>query len=155
MASLTVRSKYIDLSTDIKLYYILGIGAFLSILSFALYQSFVVALTMAISTVVVYIVLSRSPERIQIQTVPGGFLVDGDEFSWAECVSFAAIELEEATEIAVETTKIQSRYLYWYVTPGDPDASSLLEALSQNVPYDELMPTRDTVHVLLRRAGLI
>ena len=155
MASLTVRSKYTDLSASIKLYYILGIGAFLSILSFALYQSFVVALTMAISTVVVYLVLSRSPEPIRVETVAGGFLVDGDEFSWAECVSFAAVELEAATEIVVETTKIQSRYLYWYVTPSDPDASELLEALSANVPYDELMPTRDTVHLLLRRAGLI
>ena len=155
MAALTVRSKYNDLSNSLKLYYVLAIGAFLSILSFALYQSFVVALTMAISTVVVYLVLSRTPEPIQVETYPGGFTVDGDEFAWSDCVSFAAVELPEATEIVLETTKLQSRYLYWYVNTGDPEATELLETLSQNIPYDEAMPTRDTVHLLLRRVGLI
>ena len=155
MASLTVQSKYADLSASLKLYYVLGIGAFLSILSFALYESFVVALTMILSTVVLYLVLSQSPETLTIETYAGGFAVNQDRFAWSDCVSFAVVELTGASEVVIETTKIQSRYLYWYVQPDDPQAQELLRTLSANVPYSETMPTQDTVHLLLRRLGLL
>ena len=155
MASLTVQSRYADLSASLKLYYVLGIGAFLSILSFALYESFVVALTMVLSTVVVYLVLSQTPEAITVQTYPGGFVVDGDRFEWSDCLSFAVVELAEASEVVIETTKIQSRYLYWYVQPEDLQVRELLRTLSANIPYSEAMPNQDTVHLLLRRLGLL
>jgi hypothetical protein len=155
MPSLTARSKYADLSQSYKLYYVLSAGGFLSIFSFALYNNFFVALTMAVCTVVVYLVLSRKPEPINFTTSEYGVSIDGNEFAWSDCVAWAAVELPEATELVIETTSMQQKYIYVYINPSQAGVSDCLADLSTNLTYQESMPYANVTHNALRRFGLI
>ena len=155
MTELQARSKYADLSDSFKLYYILGIGGFITILSYAIYQTFIVALTMAVSTIVVYIILGRKPERIIISTNAAGIAFDGNVFTWAQCKSWAAVELPDSTEFVLQTKTIQQRFIYFYAQPDEPGIKEFIQDISKNLTYDETMPYTNVVHNLLRRVGMM
>jgi hypothetical protein len=155
MVALQAKSKYNDLSQSYKLYYVLGGGGFLSILSFGMYQSLFIAATMAVSTVVVYLIISRKPEFMSIVANENGISIDGNEFLWSECVAWAAVELPHATEIVIETTTIQQKFLYFYVIPTQDKVQGLLGYLSGNLVYQEEMPYKDMTHNYMRKFGLI
>ena len=155
MTTITASSKYADLSQSYKLYYVLGVGGFLSILSFALYTNLFIALTTSVSAVVVYLVLSRKPEAMKVVCSDNGLLIDNNEFGWSDCISWAAVDLPEATEIILETTSLQQKYIYMYVQQNQAGVSEFLNELGASLPYQEAMPFKNVTHNLLRKAGLI
>ncbi len=155
MAKVQAQSKYLDLSESFKLYYVLAIGGFISIFSFALYSSLFVALTMAACTVVVFLSLSRKPGIIEVVTDEIGLTIDGVDVQWVDCVSWAAVDLPEATEFVIETTAFQQRFIYLYLNPNQPGVQEFLTELSNKIQYNEETPRKNLVHNLFRTIGLM
>lgn len=155
MAKVQAQSKYLDLSESFKLYYVLAIGGFISIFSFALYSSLFIALTMAACTVVVFLSLSRKPNQIEVSSDEVGLTIDDVDILWADCVSWAAVDLPELTEFVLETTAFQQRFIYWYMDPAQSGVQEFLAELSARVQYSEETPRKNLAHNLFRTIGMM
>jgi hypothetical protein len=154
MTIIQARSKYSDISGSFKLYYVLGVGAFVCILSFAIYANFIIPLTMAACTIVIYLILSRKPQIIDIETVEDGFMFDKNAYMWSDCVSWAVVTIGTTSEFIIETTKLDSRFLYFYIENTTPQINQLLAELGNKITYDDQMPNKNIVHNILHRLGL-
>ncbi|NJS42246.1 hypothetical protein HC766_08870 [Candidatus Gracilibacteria bacterium] len=151
MFKITTKSKYRDLSSYSKIYYVLAVGIFISILSFVLYQGFIVTLTMVVCTIVAYILLSRKPRDILIIMNEKGLTVDEDFIEWNNCIGWASVELSDGTlEFVVETTTLRKRFWYFYMSPTQRGMKEFILELGKFLPYMEDIPAKDLVHNIMK-----
>jgi hypothetical protein len=156
MFKINATSKYRDLSSDTKIYYILAIGIFISILSFVLYRGFIVTLTIAVCCIVMYISFSKKPKQELVQLDSKGLSVDGDFIDWNSCIGWASLELENnMLEFVIETTSLQRRFWYFYMHTNQQGVKEFILELGKYLPYDPIVPSKNIIHNILRRLGIM
>lgn len=154
MLQIKALSRYLNLQESFRLYYILALGAFLSIFSFVLYQDFIVTATVIACTIAGYIVLSRPPREIMVTITPDALTIDDNYIDITRCTGYAIVDLGDTVEFTIETKTVGAPYFYFYVKESEENFKQLIIELSKYMPYDEQIPIRNVTHSTLRRFGL-
>lgn len=153
MLKVSARSRHLDLRGDIKLYYVLAIGAFLSLFSFLWYRDFVVAFAMAACTVGAYFLLSKPPESIVVEIDEEHLKIDDIVLPWAACYGWAMVDLGDVVEFVVHTNNLLHPFYYFYLHEQNPGIKPLIMDVTQYLPYDASIPSKNPLHQGLRKFG--
>jgi len=154
MLKIPARSKLLNLQNSVKLYYILAIGAFITILTFVLYRDFVVSGTMLISTLAAFFITSRPPLKIVIEIEEDGISIGDEKIKWEICSGWCLSDLGSTLEFTVQTTQITQQFYYYYIDTNQPGVSELISLLSSYLPYSEEIASKNIVHTALRILGI-
>jgi hypothetical protein len=154
MLKISGQSKHLNLQGNFKLYYILAIGAFVSILSFVLYRDAVVTVVMVACTIALYIIFSRPPSNIEIVLNEMGINIGPLEVKWDDSVGWAMVDLGDIIEFVILTTNMSQQFYYFYINDKNPGIKPLVMELSQYLPYSEEIPNKNIIHNTLRKWGL-
>jgi hypothetical protein len=154
MLEVNAKSTYLDLSKSLKGFYIIAIGAFISILTYVAYQNLVVTTTMIVCTVAAYIILSQPPKNIKIKIGEEGLVINTELLNWQNILGWAIVDLGGNLEIVVQTTNFAKDFYYFYLKKQEPEVNKLIESMAQYLPYDERIVQKNKVHVWLRNWGL-
>jgi hypothetical protein len=155
MFRISALSKYKDLNGNPKLYYVLGISSFISIISFFFYKNFFIALVLLISGIVSFIVLSRKPKSVIIEMNDEVIKYDEMETKWEKCIGWAMVDLEGMTEIIIQTSDVTQQFLYFYFKENQPGIKDFIIAITDNIPYLPKIQQKNVVHEFLRVLGLV
>jgi hypothetical protein len=155
MFKITALSKYKDLNGSPRLYYVLGVSSFLSIVSFLFYKNFFITVVLLASGVVSYIVLSRKPKPILIEMDEAALYFDGAKTKWDSCIGWAMVDLGDTTEIIVQTTDVSQQFLYFYFKENQPGIKEFILYITNNIPYLPKIQEKNVVHRFLRTLDLI
>jgi hypothetical protein len=155
MFRINASSKYKDLNDSPKLYYVLGISSFISIVSFFFYKNFFIALVLLISGIVSFIVLSRKPKNVLIEMSDDSLKYDGIETVWDKCIGWTMVDLGEVTEIIIQTTDVTQQFLYFYFNEKQPGVKEFIIFITDNIPYLPKIQEKNVVHQFLRVLGLV
>ncbi|MEI6729124.1 MAG: hypothetical protein WCK98_05775 [bacterium] len=154
MIRINAKDRYLDLSHSFKIYYVIAIGIFISVLTFFAYQNLITTLTMAACTIVAYVLLSQPPQKIQVSIVDPGIIFDDEQVPWENCICWAMIDLGNTLEFIVQTSSITKDFYYFYLPDNAPEVKDIVNNLSQFLPYNEQIINVNRVHNFLRNWGL-
>lgn len=154
MFQIKAQSRLFDLSGTQRVYYVLLIGVFISIVSFLAYRNIIVTVTLLTCTVGVFILLSQPPQEMEIGFTQDGLLIDNGLVPWQDAVSWSVGDMGEDLEFTIKTTNFTQDYIYFYIQKGSVPAKQAVEMLMQNIPYDQSIADENLVHNTLRRLGL-
>jgi hypothetical protein len=155
MFRINAVSKYLNLGETVKIYYVLAIGVFLSILSVVIYRNALISLTLFLSAIAAFIILRKPPRKIVISLSPDQIIVDTDSILIQEIMSWAMVELEEAVEIVLFAKPSSPEFIYFYMQPDQPGFAKFIQLMSQTIPYNETLPVQDKFHTYMRLVGLV
>lgn len=155
MFRINALSKYKDLNDSPKLFYVLGLSSFVSIVSFFFYKNFFIALVLLISGIVSFIILSRKPKKVLIEMNESSFIFDGSKTKWSDCIGWTMVDLGDMTEIIVQTTDVTQQFLYFYFKEKQPGVKEFILHITDNIPYLPKIQGKNAVHQFLRILGLV
>jgi len=154
MFKIRASNRYVNLQGNYKLYYLLAIGAFISILSFLLYRDVFLTLVMVVCMGALYFIYSQPPRPVEIELSPELIKLNDFELKWEDCISWSLVDLGQTIEFVILTTKVNQSFYYFYLPENDPGLKPLIMEMTKYLPYDENLPLRNALHNLLRRWGL-
>ncbi len=154
MFEIAAKSRFINLKGSVKLYYVLAVGIFVSLLSYLLYRDLLVTLSMILTSGAAYYILSQPPKDITIQISDEQFTVDQKSLDISNCRSWGMVNLGEVMEFVVSTTLNSDPFIYFYVTSNSPNLKTLISIMAEIVPFDEQISKTNRGHLLLREFGL-
>ncbi len=154
MLKISARSKLLNLQHSVKLYYILAIGAFITVLTFLLYRDIFVSSTMLVSTIAGFIILGRPPIKMVIEIEPEGIHIGEEILKWSNCLSWALTDLDENLEFTIQTTQFSQQFYYFYLETSQPGVAEFIDAISNYLPYSEESAKKNLVHNILCMLGL-
>jgi hypothetical protein len=154
MLKISARSKLLNLQHSVKLYYILAIGAFITVLTFLLYRDFVVSATMLVSTVAAFIILGRPPAKLIISIGPEGLGIGDEVLKWQDCLGWALTDLGDNLEFTIQTTQFSQQFYYFYLETDQLGVAEFIEAISNFLPYSEEVAGKNLIHSILCTLGL-
>jgi hypothetical protein len=153
---LTVRAfnKYVDLRRSFKLFYLIALVAFFSVLTFVVYQNIVVTVTVVACGIAGYIVLSGPKKEIQVQLSEEGLIIDDEALGWDKAIAWAMVDLGDSFEFVIQSTGFAKDFYYFYINPEDPNMQEIVRMMSMFAPYDETITGLNRSHNVLRAAGM-
>jgi hypothetical protein len=154
MFSLKGRSRFLDLTGSVRLYYVLAIGAFISVLTFIVYRDIMVTLTMIACTITSYFLLSKPPKEIVVSVDEDVFTIDETVINWENCIDWSVTDLGNTLEFVIHTNKVSQQYYYFYLSDESEDTKSFILLLSDFLPYNERVSYMNPIHNVLRNWGL-
>jgi hypothetical protein len=154
MLKIPAKSRYLNLQGSIKMYYVLVIGAFISILSFLLYKDFIVAAVMVGCTIASYLLLSKAPKDEVIELNDDYLIIDDIDIEWSKCLGWAMVDLGDTIEFVVQTSNMNHQFYYFYLKETQPGIKDLIMQLTQYLNYDASIPQKNPIHAMLRKWGL-
>ena len=150
----SARSRFLDISKSVKLYYLIAAGIIFCIISFTLYRNLLVTITMIISTILAYIILSRPPQNIKIRILEEGIDIDGSFIEWQNCYGFAVVDLGQDLEFIIRTSYLVKQFQYFYLEEDSKIAKDTMFIFNEAMEYDEEIPKHNQAHAFLRNFGL-
>ena len=154
MLKIKAKNKHTDLSGNFKLYYVLALGAFLSILGFLLTQDFIILTTLIACTSGIFYILSRPKLDIVIQ-IDQELMLGETNIEWQSILGWAMIDLGSEIEFVIHTNNLAQQFHYFYIHENNPGMVPMITELSQYTPYSPEIVEGNLMHNFLRRFGLV
>ena len=148
------KDNLVNLQDDPKLYYVLIIGALFSTISFALTKNLLTVIVLIFTTIFIFFNLNRAPKDIVINLNDDNLDVDGNDISWTNIDSWAALSEKEWLEIVIKSTNLTKPYFTFYILQSHPKTQEFLTLLSERASYDQVAITDNLVHSVLKKLGL-
>ncbi len=149
-----VYSKFIDLSKSFKGFYIIGLGAFLSVLAFLVYTNIIVTITLVACTIVSFVVLTRPQKQILLKVDNQNITLENDIIPLQSVISWAIVDLGDTLEFVIQTTSLIQDFHYFYINENEAVVANIIEVFSNYFPYDENITRLNKSHNFLRNWGL-
>jgi hypothetical protein len=154
MFEIRARSRYLDLTGSIRLYYLIAAGIFISLFSFLLYRDLLITLSMVVTSGVVYYLLALPPKDIVVTFSDSDIVIADATISTDDCKSWGMVNLDTMIEFVINTTKYDHPFYYFYISLNDPRLKMCISTLAELVPFDEKISQSNKIHLLLREFGL-
>jgi len=155
MFDIKASTKFLNLSGSIKLYYVLGFGAVVSIFSFIFFREFLITITLLVTTIIGYYLLGIKPKNIDVRLNEESIEIGSNLVKWDSCIDWAMIDLGETIEFVIHTNKLSHQFYYFYINEKDLKIKDFILNLSQFTPYNQEVPGKNPIHTVLRNFGLL
>jgi hypothetical protein len=139
-----------------RLYWMLGLGAVISIGTYFFYRDYLVAFTILVCLCVVFVILSLPSKKVllQIKNNENQILIGETEIDIAKVMAWAVVDVDSYYEFVIRIDNLRVPFYYFYLDKNDPNLQSLLTQLGTILGYDEEIALQDQFHNVLRRLGL-
>jgi hypothetical protein len=154
MLAFKAFNKYVDIRSSLKLFYLIAVVAFLSVLTFVVYQNIVVTVTVVVCGIAVYIVLAGPKRLIDVEIDDEKISLDSEQIPWSQAIAWAMVDLGDSLEFIVQTNGFAKDFYYFYLDPQTVDVREVIRQLSLYLPYDEVIAGLNRSHNLLRAVGM-
>ncbi len=154
MFNIQATNKYLNLKGSNRLYYVLGAGGVIVLITGFFYKDILVTLTMIAATITAYFLLSKAPDRFTLEIDEEGFKTNEEKIAWVKCISWAIVDLGDVMEFMIQTNSLIRPFHYFYVDEDDKEIKRLIALLSEYLAYDEEVVKLNTIHNWLRTVGL-
>lgn len=154
MFSIGGRSRFLNLTGSVRLYYVLAAGAFISVLTFIIYRDIMVTLTMIACTITTYFLLSKPPKAITISIEEDLLVIDESSLKWTNCIDWSVTDLGNTLEFVIHTNQLSQQYYYFYLQEDLEETKSFILLLTDFLPYNERVSYMNPIHNVLRNWGL-